>query len=258
MQPLRNDVLNFKTSKAASYFIECGDTHKAWQSFEIFIHGIVLELIHLYSKSCPDRELNAFDFLEWQKNCTSATLKLVFSFVLTYGLAIYTQKVGDRNNDSTISDAGRYSFLDFFYGFKHPFYQEIEYRDLRNKAIYPDKIRCQLNKNVTFSTSDKPTRGQGADFLLKQKIKRQKMLSPKGPVDKTTWQKISRCVDKVDKIYSNVASYFKLSEENDQRIPLLSEEILEWRAVLRHSKFLNYEDPNNVYNIHGEVFDDVL
>ena len=255
MQPLRSDILNFKTSKASSYFIECGDTHKAWQSFEVFMHGIVLELIHLYSKSSPGQELNAYGFFEWQKNCSSATLKLIFSFVLTYGFAMYCQKVGDRNNDVTVSDAGRYSFLDFFYGFNHPIYQEIEYRDLRVKAIYPEEIRRQLDENVTFSSSDLPNKGQGGDFLLEQKIKRQKMLSPKGPVNKATWQKISRCLDKFDCIYKNVSSNFNLGEEAGERIALLSEEILEWRSVLRYSKYFEHEEKQTVFNIHGEVLE---
>jgi len=114
--------------------------------------------------------------------------------------SIYTQKVGD----SVVSDAGHFAFMNFFYGFNHPIYQEIEYRDLRNKAICSDQVRRQIDENLTFSSYYKPAKAQGDDFLLKQK--RQKMLSPKGPVDTTTWQRISRCVDKFDSVY-DVSSY---------------------------------------------------
>ena len=186
MEPLGHDVLNFKSQSAYNYFISCSDTHKTWQAFEICTHGIVLELIHLYAESTRDSPLTAIGFLKWQRNSTSATLRMIFSLVLTYGLGIYTQRVGDRNNDATISNAGRYSFLDFFYGFNHPIYQEIEYRDLRNKIIYPPEIRAQLEENITFSNSTHPSRGQGGDFILEQKVKKQKMLSPKGPIKKLT------------------------------------------------------------------------
>ena len=150
MEPLRTDVLHFKSIKASSFFVEAGDTHKAWQALEIFIHGIVLELIQLYSKS--NKELNAVGFIAWQNRCTSATLNLVFDFVLKFGFAIYVERVGDRNNDVSVSDAGRYTFLDFFYAFNHPIYQEIEYRDLRNKIRYPELIRTQLDKNLVTVT----------------------------------------------------------------------------------------------------------
>jgi len=76
---------------------------------------------------------------------------MLLNLVLKFGLGLYTQRVGDRNNDVLISDAGRYSFLDLFYGFNHPYYQEIEYRDLRNKAICPYEIHKQLDENLTFS-----------------------------------------------------------------------------------------------------------
>ena len=77
----------------------------------------------------------------------------MFQLVLTYALGIYIQRIGDRNNDTSVSDAGRYAFLDFFYGFQHPIYREIEYRDLRNKVIYPEPVLKQRYENLSFTTS---------------------------------------------------------------------------------------------------------
>ena len=77
-------------------------------------------------------------------------------------------------------------FPAFFYGFNHPYYQEIEFRDLKLKSLAPPEILLQLKKNLTFSGDEKLSRGQGGDFLLEQKVKQQKALAPKGVVDKPT------------------------------------------------------------------------
>ena len=142
----------------------------------------------------------------------SATLKLIIQLVLTSGLSIYAQRVGDRNNDYKTSEAGRFSFMDIFYSFHHPIYREIEYRDLRNKAIYPEEISAQLNKNLTFSSTTLSSKNQGGDFMLEQKIQRQKMLAPKGVVEKHTWQQISRSIDKIDEIHNNASNLMNISD----------------------------------------------
>ena len=49
----------------------------------------------------------------------------------------------DRNSDIHVSEARRYAFIDCFYGFKHLIYREIEYRDLRNKALYPQEVKSK-------------------------------------------------------------------------------------------------------------------
>ena len=44
---LGQDVLKFYTAKSYQYFLDCKDNHKAWQSFEIFLHGSIMELIRI-------------------------------------------------------------------------------------------------------------------------------------------------------------------------------------------------------------------
>ena len=151
-------------------FVNCKDNHKAWQAFEIFLHGTVLEFIHMFVEEKGITNVDPLGFLKWQSETESATLRLMFQLVLKFGLGIYVQRIGDRHNDAAISDAGRFAFLDLFYGFNHPLYQEIEYRDLKNKAIYPDEVKRQRLKNLSYSLSKEPGRCQGGDFMLEQKV----------------------------------------------------------------------------------------
>ena len=164
----------------------------------------MLEMIHTYSLQCKE-DISPIEFLKWQGETTSGSMKLIFQLVLTYRLGIYAQRLGDRNNDVYVSDAGRYAFIDWFYCFKHPIYREIEYRDLRNKALYPEEVKRQRSKNLSFSSTNIDARNQGGDFLLEQKVKRQKMLAPKGVVKKETWQCISRSVDDIDVVCQNAS-----------------------------------------------------
>ena len=68
--------------------------------------------------------------------------------------------------------------MPMFYGFNHPIYQEIEYRDLKTRASCPEKTLEFLKNNRSFSTHGELNH-QGADFNLEGKIKRMKMMAPK-------------------------------------------------------------------------------
>lgn len=164
------DVLNFTSMKAYACFVSGTQTHKAWQSVEIFLHGTMLELIDLYCKESGISTPNALGFIQWQKAIAKPNMKLIVHLVLKYALGIYVERVGDRNNDHQLSNAGRFAFMDMFYGFPHPQYQELEYRDLQNKAIYPDQVKVQREKNLSYSSYKEPGRCQGGDFMLEQKV----------------------------------------------------------------------------------------
>ena len=125
-------------------------------------------------------------------------------------------------------------------------------------ASYPTEIKEERESNLTFSKSKGKGKHQAGDFLLEQKIKRQKFLSPKGIVDKKTWQQISRSVDKIEDIYQNASSYLNLNEETQTRNVLLGDEILEWRAILRYSQLLVNSESETVFNIHGESLSDEM
>ena len=84
------------------------------------------------------------------------------------------------------------NFLTYFFGFKHPIYREVEYHELQNKVLYPQPIKEMLDNNVTFSTTESMSKCQGGDFVLEEKIKKQKGIAPKGIVNSKTCQKFSR------------------------------------------------------------------
>ena len=129
---LGSDVLNFKSPTA----------YKSWQAFKIILHGTMLELIYTCSLQCKE-DISPIGFLKWQRQTTSGTMNLIFQLVLTYGLGIYAQRVGDNNSGIHVSETRRYAFIDCFYGFKHPIYREIEYQDLRSTALYPEEVKSK-------------------------------------------------------------------------------------------------------------------
>ena len=65
---------------------------------------------------------------------------------------------------------------------------------------------------MSFSSSQIPMKSQGGDSILDGKVKRQKLIAPKGPVKSATWKEISRCLDEFDEIYSNVSTKMKLTD----------------------------------------------
>ena len=79
LEPLGRDVLNFKSNKAYDYWIRAKDSHKAWESFEIFLHGTTLELINVYANDLKvsNENITTLGFLTWQTNVKSPTLRLM-------------------------------------------------------------------------------------------------------------------------------------------------------------------------------------
>ena len=78
------------------------------------------------------------------------------------------------------------------------------------------------------------------------------MMAPKGVVDKNTWQRISRSVDYVDQLYESLSKELNLKDDTASRITPIGKEVLEWRAILRRSEFLEHKEVDKVFNIHGD------
>ena len=106
-------------------------------------------------------------FLKWDSN---NTYHMVPQLVFMYALVIMTNKLGDCNNNENIQSAGRYKFLELFYEFNHPIYQEIEYCDFWQKVAMPSIVKKQRTKNLTYTISKNPNRHQGGDFTLEGKV----------------------------------------------------------------------------------------
>ena len=74
---------------------------------------------------------------------------IVRQLVFTYAVAIMINKLGDRNNNKSVQSADRYKFVELFYAFNHPIYQEIEYRDLWQKVVMSSIVKKQRTENLT-------------------------------------------------------------------------------------------------------------
>ena len=143
LEPLGKEVLHFESQKSYNYFLNYKGTHTAWQMFEILLHSTIVEIIKL----CLDvnhSQVSVIDFLRWQANATTPKLKSLTQLFLTFGLAIYIQRIGDCNNDAKMSNAGRYRFIYLSFAFKHPIYWEVQYQELHNKMLYPPEIQVLL------------------------------------------------------------------------------------------------------------------
>ena len=240
---LGKDVLNFSSPNAYSFFIDCKDTHKAWQTLEIFLHGTTMELLQLYKATLKEETSNAQGFLQWQSNMgkESQNFRFISQMSLNVALAIYIQRIGDRNNDEEVSDSGRFKFMNMFYGFNHPIYCEVEYNELKQKVCYPTIVSQLRKQNSTFGNpnSDVKNNHEGGDFKLENQIKKIKSLTPKGKKDKDMWQKTIRSTPAVDKLLKHGKKMLNIQDISQSRWVQSEQEIVKWRARLRHSKYLS-------------------
>ena len=197
-------------------------------------------------------EPNADGFLHWIEENDNETFSFVAQIIFNYVLAVYIQKIGVQNNDITAIQAARYKFMPLFYGFKHPIYQEIEYRDLKDQICYPEAIKEVLEQNMSF-TSSLELNHEGGDFCLENKIKQHKLLAPRGKVTDDMWKRISRSLDSIHTISDHASHLLNTENKAQYRYVGLYDEVVKWRAVLRLSSYLNRGEEGNVYNIYGEI-----
>ena len=66
---------------------------------------------------------------------------MLSQLILNYTLAIYLLKIGVRCNDVEMINAARFKFADLLYAFMHTIYREVEYRDIKNRVLYHEKVR---------------------------------------------------------------------------------------------------------------------
>ena len=62
----------------------------------------------------------------------------------------------------------------------------MEHGELRNKILYPKPIKEMLDNNATFSTTESMSKCQEGDFVLEEKIKKQKGIAARGNVSSKT------------------------------------------------------------------------
>ena len=145
------------------------------------------------------------------------------------------------------------TFLDMFYAFNHPIYREVEYAELKNKVMMPEVVKISRERNHTFTENTRADKShQGGDFMLEQRVKRLKMLSPKGSMSTEMWERVSRNVDSVGEIVKTGTRLLKM-EENDQyaiRFTSIEKELIKWMAHLRSFEYL-YTESEFVVDIYG-------
>ena len=162
----RKKILALSCPKTYKYFADCKDNHKAWQSFEILFHGVIVELLEFYRNSTCETptSLGSLNFVSETEN---ATLSLTSEIFLIFALGIDIHGIDDWNNDFTVSNASRFKIFDLFYAFNHAMYCQVKYRELKNKVIYPEEVKTILTENITFIVPDVTGKCQGGDFILK-------------------------------------------------------------------------------------------
>ena len=150
-------------------------------------------------------------------------------------------------------------FFDFFFALNHPIYREVEYNDLREKALYTDEVRKLRERNNTFTSENGmlTQNHQDGDFKLEERVKMMKRLSPKGKKDEKMWLKVARGMDEVDKVIHHGKSLLHMDNEEEIRLTPLENEIVKWRAQLRHSQYLENRSCF-VRNICGEKINEEL
>ena len=155
LEPLGKELLHFDSPKAYTFFIDVKDTHKAFQTLQILLHGTSAEFCKIYIDYCKRNMLSVSpeEFLKFLSDNENETFGLVGELIFNFALSIYIQKLGARCNDADMISAGRYKFLPLFYAFHHPIYQDIEFFDLINIISSPQEVRKLLRKNMTFTYS---------------------------------------------------------------------------------------------------------
>ena len=238
LEPLGKEVLNFRSPKAYQFLVDAKDTHKSFQTLQILLHGTAMEFCREYLNwaVAEGTETSAAGFLDWMSENDNETADLVYQLIFNFALAIFVQKIGIRANDVNFVDAGRYKFQPMFYGFYHPIYQELEYYDLGNRVTYHPEIKEVLDQNVSFiNKSNLDHNHQAGDFCLEGKIKRHKMVAPKGIVTNETWKRISRSIDKIEDVCVNTNINLNVPDDDVYRETNIYNEIATWRAVIHLS-----------------------
>ena len=256
---LGKDVLKFDTVKSYDYFINCKDNHKAFEALEVFLIGTTMELIRMYAGDVSE-DPTVLGFLQWSNSVKTPTLSFVCQLVLNFAMSAYILRVGDRANDSRCSNAARMRFLDMFYAFNHPIYREVEYSELKERAISPEAVIRLKENNLTYVTKENAFElsHEDGDFRLEEIVRVMKRLSPKGKMSREMWLRVARGMDDVNAVVSHGKALLNLEQDgNRPRTTPLEKEIVLWRAHLRNSGYLK-SSSSYISTMSGSALDPAL
>ena len=112
---------------------------------------------------------------------------------------------------------------------------------------------------MSFSTSQLDYNHQGGDFCLEGKIKRHKMVAPKGSISNDMLKRISRSIDNIEEICNTTNKCLNINEDDVYKETDLYDEIVSWRAALHCSGMLgDYNKTGSVRSIYNEVLSSEL
>ena len=84
-----------------------------------------------------------------------------------------------------------------------------------------------------------------------------KRIAPKGNVSSEIWQTIARSHDKVKSIVDHAMNLLNFTDYERGRNINIDEEMIKWRALLLHSKYLK-STSNSLVGIYGDCLSDRL
>ena len=74
-----------------------------------------------------------------------------------------------------------------------------------------------FRKNVTFKSSLLKHNHEGGDIMLESKIKKHKMVAPKGPMSVDMWRTISRGIDETEETCNKAEENLHVSNDDTYR-----------------------------------------
>ena len=192
------------------------------QSLEIFFYfSTALEMIHTYVNECQDQP-TVEGFWSWNLN---NTYHLVCQLVFNFALAIIN----------------------------HPIYQEIEYRDLRQKTVMPSEVLEQCNKNLTYMIVWERREASAQWFHIRRKSSMPKNVGIERSDTEIMWWNVSRSLDDIINITKSVNDKLHIHELDGERVASISFEVLWWTVLLWHTNYLVKSAGRDLaYNMYDE------
>ena len=86
-------------------------------------------------------EVTILNFLEWIANTENNTLKLLSQLFLGYGLGIYIQRIGDRNNDIEVVMLADINCLTYFSDLNTQFTEKWNIASCETKYYIPKLLK---------------------------------------------------------------------------------------------------------------------
>ncbi|XP_062603684.1 uncharacterized protein LOC134265484 [Saccostrea cucullata] len=253
-------LLGFQSPKAQASCKSANDHHKSWQILTIFMEAMSSELLTTYIKDTRESSPPSYlGFYEWYLGVRNPNYKFMAEVVFTYCLALHVFRAGVRRNNTLAINAGKTKFSPLFFGLNMPIYMETYIRDSFLRIQCPDIVRQFLEDNESYSVSGNESKGEGGDFILEAKNRRTKMWIPSGVPENNRWLNVCRCIDKLEKVRSNVCAALCMCELDPDYAYMydIEFEVFSFRQHIRRSGYLDdpFESKKHC-TLQGKVLDE--